>query len=100
MDKIEELIIKKINENIGEIISFADDIYCHPELGFKEIRTAAAVAEKLENLGIQVRKELAITGVKGYLKPKDVSDSREDLSVAIVGELDAVKSPEHEKADK
>jgi metal-dependent amidase/aminoacylase/carboxypeptidase family protein len=45
MDNIEERILRKIDENREEIITFARDIYTHAELGFKEFRTAG----KFEN---------------------------------------------------
>lgn len=99
MDKIEELILKRIEENAEKIISFADDIYEHPELGFKETRTAEVVESKLKKLGMEIKNKLAITGVKGYLKEKERLKSDEAISIAIVGELDAIRSPEHEKAD-
>lgn len=44
------------------------DIHCHPELSFKEVRTAALVAEKLLELGLEVRTGVGKTGVTGLLK--------------------------------
>ena len=40
MDRIEEKIIKIIDDNREKIIDFGNDIYTHAELGYKEFRTA------------------------------------------------------------
>lgn len=43
-------------------------IHQHPEPGFEEVRTAAAVAARLAALGLEVRTEVAKTGVVGLLR--------------------------------
>lgn len=102
MDRIEERIIDIIDKNSDKIINFAEDIFRNPELGFKEKRTAAKVAENLESLGLPVRTGLAVTGVKGYLKnnkPDRSNREHNPVTVALVGELDAVKAAFHPFAD-
>lgn len=47
--------------------SIRQTIHQHPELGFGEARTAALVAERLRALGLEVRTEVAKTGVVGFL---------------------------------
>lgn len=96
MDKIEEKIIKLIDENRDKIIEFANDIYTHPELGYKEKRTSQKVYEILKEKSEKVETGLAITGIKGYLKEKH----DDELNVALIGELDAVVSPNNKFADK
>lgn len=96
MDKIEERIIKIIDENREEIIDFAQDIYKHPELGYKEYRTSEKVYEILNKNSEEIQSGLAITGVKAYLKSK----KKDEINVALIGELDAVVSPLNEFADK
>ena len=44
--------VQQISENI---ITTRRDIHKHPELSFKEFRTAKLVAEKLNSLGILVK---------------------------------------------
>ncbi len=39
------------------------DLHRHPELGFREWRTAGVVAQHLEDLGLRVRREVGRTGV-------------------------------------
>jgi amidohydrolase len=93
MDTIEERILHLIDERRGEIIAFAKDIYTHAELGFKEFRTAGKFEEVLRNLKLpDIETNLAITGVKGYLKPKN---STKGPILALIGELDALRIPTH-----
>lgn len=44
------------------------EIHAHPELGFEEVRTAALVQERLEELGIPYQAGVAGTGVVGLLE--------------------------------
>lgn len=96
MDKIEEKIINIIDKNREKIIEFSRDIFYNPELGYKETRTANKVYEILKDLVETLETDLAITGVKGYLKSK----SEEDLNIAIIGELDAIVVPKNKYANK
>ena len=50
MDKIEEKIIKLIDDNRDKIIEFAREVYSHPELGYKEKRTSQKVYEILKEI--------------------------------------------------
>ena len=51
-----------------EIIDLRRDFHCHPELGFEEKRTAGIVAQRLNDLGLQVMTGVAETGVVGILR--------------------------------
>lgn len=99
MNAIEKRIVQIIDERRQDIIDFAEDIFSHPELGFKERRTAELIANRFESLGLYTRKQLAITGVKGYLKSCDQKDKGSEINIAVIGEMDAVRSPHHPKAD-
>ena len=92
MDDTEKLIIKTIDEHRDEIIEFARDIYSHAELGYKEFRTAGKFSEKMRSLGLRVEEGLAITGAKAFLN----EDKKAAVSLALIGELDALRIPEHE----
>jgi amidohydrolase len=48
-----------------QLILWRRDIHQHPELGFRETRTARLVAEVLESLGYEVRRGVGKTGVVG-----------------------------------
>ena len=47
------------------------DFHKHPEIGFKEIRTANIIAEELTNLGIEVKTGVGQTGVVALLEGKE-----------------------------
>ena len=51
------------DETIKQTIELAEDIYKHPELGYKEIRTAGKVKELLEAEGIPYQDQVAYTGI-------------------------------------
>ena len=56
--------MKKVHEKLTEIlpriIELSEDIYCHPELGFKEFRSREKVTEALSQAGIPY-KDVAYT---------------------------------------
>ncbi len=91
MDNIEKKILEIIDSKRDEIISFADDIYTHGELGYKEFRTAGKVKEIFDKHLERTEDGLAITGVKGYLN----QDKKDNFSLALIGELDSLRIPGH-----
>ncbi|MBO5198491.1 MAG: amidohydrolase [Lachnospiraceae bacterium] len=95
MDKVEEQIVKRIEENRERILRFANDIYDHAELGYKEFRTSGKVKEILKEYIDQVEDGLAITGVKAYLN----QEKKENFSLALLGELDALRIPDQSHAN-
>ena len=52
----------------AKMIAWRRDIHQNPELGNREIRTSALVAEHLKKLGYEVREKVAHTGVVAVLK--------------------------------
>lgn len=50
------------------MVEWRRDIHQHPELGNREFKTAAKIAEHLKSLGIEVQTGVAHTGVVGLLK--------------------------------
>jgi amidohydrolase len=52
----------------SRVVAWRRDIHQHPELGNREFRTAALVAEHLQGLGLEVRTGIAHTGVVGILR--------------------------------
>ena len=97
MDSVQQRILDVIDSHSDELIAFAEDIYKHAEPGFREFRTADIVAEKLQALGLKVRENLAITGVKAWLRPNHPTERM--VSVCGIGELDGIKCPRHEFAN-
>jgi amidohydrolase len=69
------------------------DIHMHPELGNRETRTGALVAERLRALGLEVRHPVAHTGVVGVLqggRPGPVLALRADLDALPIQERNDV----------
>ena len=53
-----------------EMVATRRDFHRHPELGFQETRTSRIVADKLTDLGLEVQRGVAKTGVVGLLEGK------------------------------
>lgn len=96
MDKTEEQIVKIIDDNRSMILEFANDIYHHGELGYKEFRTSEKFRKFMEPRTECIEDNLAITGMKAYLN----SEKRKNFSLALIGELDALRIPNHACANK
>lgn len=98
MQSIEDLkkaVCQEIDRRQGDILEIGDTILNNPELGFKEFKTAAAVARKFSELGLAYQEGLAITGVKAK-----ASSGRPGPTVAVMGELDALVVKQHPLADR
>ncbi len=70
------------------------DLHRHPELGFKEFRTAKIVSDELNRLGFEVATGVGKTGVVGILdggKPGPVILVRFDMDALPVTELTGVE---------
>lgn len=95
MDAIEKQITDIIDSHRNEIIDFARDVYSHGELGYKEFETSKRFVEFARKLGLTVKEGLAVTGAKAYLN----EDRKDEISLALIGELDALRIPNHEYAN-
>lgn len=106
-----------ITKQRNGIISIGEEIFRHPELGYKEHNTSTLVKQVWENLGLENITGVGFTGWKGYLKEKESktntktdknyedaknlkNNTNSPITIAIMGELDAVISPKHPFADK
>jgi len=72
-----------------QVIEWRRDIHRNPELGNREVRTSALVADHLKRLGYEVRTGVAHTGVVGVLrggKPGPVVALRADMDALPVAE--------------
>ena len=74
-----------------KLIAWRRDIHQHPELGDQETRTATLVAEHLRGLGLEVRTDVARTGVVGILK-----GGKPGRTVALRADMDALPVQEPE----
>jgi len=83
-----------IDANRKAIIAFGEACRATPELGYAEHVTSAAVKSQLESIGVKDISPVALTGQKGWIYGKNHA-----AAVMIMGELDAVISPQHPHAD-
>jgi amidohydrolase len=84
-----ELITKKATLIEQKVIAWRQDFHQNPELGNREIRTAAIVAKHLKSLGIEIQINVGVTGVVGILKgdkPGPVIALRADMDALPVEE--------------
>jgi len=64
-------ILDWMHAHAGELKALRQDIHAHPELGFEEQRTSALVAERLQQWGYEVHRNVGQTGVIGVLRQGD-----------------------------
>ena len=95
ISEIKKRICAEIDKNREKIIAIGAEIYSHPELGYKEYKTTEVVFREFKSLGLSLEKNIAVTGCSGLLSGKNNGPS-----IAVMGELDAITSSEHEDADK
>jgi amidohydrolase len=79
-------------QELPKVIAWRRDLHEHPELGNRETRTAALVAEHLKRLGLKVQTGVAHTGVVALLE-----GGLPGPTVAVRADMDAL--PVTEKTD-
>lgn len=78
-------LIDAIAGQQAELTRWRRDLHAHPELGFKESRTADIVAAKLREFGLDVHEGIGGTGVVGVLRV-----GNETQSVGLRADMDAL----------
>jgi amidohydrolase len=94
-DERKQRVDEAIERHADEIVAIGETIRRHPELGFKERRTAALVETKFRELGLAARTGLAITGVRADA----VGGAGAGPTLGLLGELDALAVAGHPEAD-
>jgi amidohydrolase len=69
-----------------DLVAWRRDLHRHPELGFEEHRTAAFLAERLTELGLEVKTGVGETGVVGLLRAPQPSGA----AVLLRADMDAL----------
>ncbi|HTW84083.1 MAG TPA: amidohydrolase [Candidatus Sulfotelmatobacter sp.] len=77
---------------LSEAVAVRRDLHAHPELGFREVRTAGIVAETLRGLGLEVHTGVGETGVVGLLR-----GGHDGRTVMLRADMDAL--PMQEESD-
>lgn len=91
---LKQRVCAAIDAHADKIKAICASINDEPELGFKEAKTSAKVAEFMRELGLEPQTGLAINGVKARAK-----GGKPGPTAAVLGELDAVGCPASAKAD-
>jgi amidohydrolase len=74
---------------LPKVVAWRRDLHAHPELGNREVRTSAFLADQLRAMGYEVRTGVAKTGVVGLLaggRPGPVVALRSDIDALPVTE--------------
>ncbi len=80
-------IIPEVAASAAALTAVRRDIHAHPELAFKELRTAALVAERLEALGIETHRGIGKTGVVGVIQGTAGNSTR---GIGLRADMDAL----------
>ena len=75
---------------IEQLIADRRDIHRHPELAYKENRTAKLAADRLASFGLQVETEVGRTGVVGQLKSADPPGGAAAKTILYRADMDAL----------
>jgi amidohydrolase len=94
-DELKRQVWSAIDERADAVIGIGERIRTHPELGFKEAKTAALVEATLSSLGLEPQTGLAMTGVKAVAAGAKGGGP----SFAVIGELDGLGVAGHPEAD-
>jgi amidohydrolase len=94
-NSLKRVVWEAIDEKRSKILALTSEIFSHPELGYKEYKTAAVVKGYLDGLGLKVRDRIALTGLRS-----DVPGRTDNARIGLMCELDAVICFEHPAANK
>jgi amidohydrolase len=82
-------LLKRVSEEVenafSRIVEIRRDFHAHPELSFQELRTSAKVASILEQLGLEVTRDIATTGLVGLLR-----GAQDGPTIALRADMDAL----------
>src|SRR5260370_7782358 len=93
-ETLKQSICAAIDRNAERIIALGERIRRHPELGFKEFKTARLAEETFSELGLKPRGGLALTGVRA-----EAAGAKDGPTFALLGELDGLVVAGHPIAD-
>ncbi len=92
---LKQRVYAAIDGRAEEIIGLGEQIRTHPELGFKEVKTARLVEETLARIGLAPKGGLALTGVRADAAGR----AGDGPTFALLGELDGLVVAGHPGAD-
>ena len=89
-ERLEGKLERNLENLMDKVIEWRHDIHQYPELSNREFKTAAKVAKHLNNLGLEVKTDIAYTGVVAILeggKPGPMVALRADMDALPVEEM-------------
>ncbi|MDF2037786.1 M20 family metallopeptidase [Cytobacillus oceanisediminis] len=89
-----EKLFERLQEIYPEMVSFRRDLHMYPELSHQEVNTPEKVAGFLENLGVEVRRNVGGRGVTGLLK-----GGKPGKTVALRADFDALPIQEENEVE-
>src|SRR5437762_1249229 len=94
-NELKERVYAAIDRRAEEIVGLGERIRKHPELGFKEVKTARLVEETFAGLGLNPKAGLALTGVRAEAPGR----GGDGPTFALLGELDGLVVAGHPEGD-
>ena len=93
-------MLADIAQDHAELTAIRRDIHAHPEMGLEEVRTAALVAAKLRDWGVEVTEGVGITGVVGVIRgTRPIGPSNRERAIGLRADMDALAIPEQTGVD-
>ncbi len=83
-------LLDTLRADHAELTAIRRDIHAHPEMGLEEVRTAALVAAKLREWGIEVTEGVGGTGVVGTIR----GTLPGQRAIGLRADMDALAIPE------
>ena len=83
-------LIESILADAASVTAIRRDIHAHPELCFKEERTADVIAQALTDWGIPIHRGMGTTGVVGIVK-----NGTSTRAIGLRADIDALPMTEH-----
>lgn len=93
-NELKKLVFSEIDKRKDELIELGREIWKNPELGYQEFNTSRLVQEKFKSVNLAFQKDIAVTGVRA-----DLNMDKEGPRVAVLGELDALYTPDHKECN-
>lgn len=91
---MKETLERIIESDREELLALGNDLFEHPELGFKEVHTRDRVVAYLERHGMKVQTGYSVTGFRCTL------GSGNGPHLGLIAELDAIPTPGHRCASE
>lgn len=93
-ETLKAIVLAQVDKDRDAILAVGQEIYRHPETGYREVNTTRVLAKALGDLGLPVDTEIAVTGCRGY-----ANQHKTGPKVAVMGELDSVICHQHPDCD-